>query len=346
MASRTARPEPHEGAVDGWLPAIRRHLGLGGLIGGSLVAIGLATLAVWGLPHPGAPWALTVADHALGAGHPVQAIGAYEAIARTHTSLEVRNDAHRRAALIYSSQLGRPTEARRHLEAVLAVTGAPEARVPLLEQLGEVLLDEGQPAGAAARFESAARTMPHHPLAGQRLLRAAAVLADNRRDRQAVRLYREVEREHPAFAGASYVGRAQLRLRKGQVERALTLFETSLDLTYDPSLVEVAKLGRTVCLERLGDLDSALAELEDVDLPDPIRAERVDALQRRRPKPYALPDDDMPMQARRDETPAPASPEPAPTREVPEGIEVRTTSPAQQVELKTESGATIQIRVE
>jgi len=341
-----------EAPTTGWLTALRRFVGLGGpSLAGLAVAAGV-TAAAWGLPHPAAPWALTLADHNLGAGRPGAAVAAYEAVAAHNPSVEVRNEAHRRAALVYGSQLDRPAAARRHLQAVLAATGAPAARAELLEQLGELLLDEGQPVGAAARFEMAAEALPHHPRSGQLLLRAAQVLADHRRDRQAVLLYRRVQRDHPAFGGASMVGRAQVRLRKGQIERALTLFEQAVDHTYDPDLVEVARLGRTVCLERLGDLDSALAQLEEVDLlPDDIRAERVGKLRRRRPEPASLAGDGT--------TESPASSEsleskesprteaaaaPAPT--LPEGIEVRVEPQPEAVELKTESGATIEIRVE
>jgi len=333
----------------GLAPALRRFGGGGALVGGLLACVGAVVVAVWAVPHPMAPWALTVADQALGAGRPGRAVAAYEAITVHHPSIAVRNEAHRRAALVYSSQLGRPTEARRHLEEVLATTGAPVARVALLEQLGELLLDEGQSVGAAARFEAAAKALPGHPLAGQRLLRAAQVLADHRRDRQAVALYRRVERDYPVFGGASLVGRAQLRLRRGQVERALTLFERTIDRTYDPDLLEVAKLGRTVCLERLGDLDSALAELEGVDLlPESIRDDWVDALERRRPRGA----DELEPEGEEHHEPA-VEPAVEPTVEratqstpSPEAIEVRVGAPAQEVELKTESGATIQIRVE
>ena len=42
-----------------------------------------------------------------------------------------------------------------------------------------------------------------------------------------------------------------------------------------------AKLGVATTLERLGDLDEAIAEIDDSELPDEVRESRLDALRLR-----------------------------------------------------------------
>jgi tetratricopeptide (TPR) repeat protein len=265
------------------LSAIRRFVGFGPVLGGALALAAFAGGLTWGVPHPAAPWALQYADAALGAGRPDQAVQMYDGIAQAHPDPTVRTEARHRAALVYATQLMRPDEARRQLEALLAVTGAPGPRGDLLESIGELLLEEGQPEGAAARFQGAATANPAGPQAGERLLRAGRTLAASRRDKQAEAVLRRVVRDHPQLKGHAELARANLKLRRGKIEQALTRFEAAIGSTYDPDVLSVARLGRTTCLERLGDLDSALAELEEIDdIDDQIRGEREASLRSRR----------------------------------------------------------------
>jgi tetratricopeptide (TPR) repeat protein len=156
-------------------------------------------------------------------------------------------------------------------------------RAALLENIGELLLQEGLAEGAAARFEAAADAATDPVIAGRQRLRAARVLVDDDRYKAAEALFRRVSRDVPALTGEAELGRAELRLREGKVEQALGLFERAAQHTFDPDLASVARLGRTVCLERLGDLESALAELEQDDmLPEEIAEERAGQLRSRR----------------------------------------------------------------
>jgi tetratricopeptide (TPR) repeat protein len=266
----------------GPLRALHRFIGVGRVVGGVLLVCAIAGLTAWGVPHPAAPWALQWADAYVGSGRPDKAVAAYVRIADVHLSMEVRRTARLRASLVYATQLGRPDQARVQLEELVAVTGAPDSRAELLQSIGELLLEEDQAPGAAARFEAAAKASPNHALAGRRMLCAGNVLVAARRDRQADALLRQVGSEYPALKGEADLGRAQLKLRKGNIEQALNLFEGALTHTYDADVASVARLGRTICLERLGDLDSALAELEDVDLlSHEIVQERAGALRSR-----------------------------------------------------------------
>ena len=72
---------------------------------------------------------------------------------------------------------------------------------------------------------------------------------------------------------------AQLQLIDGHIADALTLFEDVA--TGDDVRANVAKLGVATCLERLGNLDEALAELDEVDLPEAVRESRTEPMRSR-----------------------------------------------------------------
>jgi len=269
--------------------AVRGMLAEVGVRGVVLSALWVVAAAI-GVPlllaSPQMPWALARADAALGAGRPVTAAARYERLVDAAPSLATRRAARERLALLYATQLGDVVRARRTLDDLLAEGGlSPAEEADLLERVAELLIEEDQPEGAAARYEAAAMADPSSARRAPRLLRAAQVLAAARRDRQAELLYRRIARDHPAWSGHASLGRARLLLRRGKVERALSQFEATLSLTYDPDVAAVARLGRATCLERLGDVESALEELEEVEvLTDELREERAGTLrQRQRP---------------------------------------------------------------
>ena len=242
-----------------------------------------AVLLTWTIPHPKAPWALAYADSALGQGRPDRAVQMYRAIADRNPRRDLRRQAQRRAALVYATHLMQPTTARLELQSLLTTTPEGPERAEILEFIGELLLHEGKPEGAATRFQAAASADPTSPHAGMRLLRAGRTLAQARRDKHADGLLRKVAREHPALRGHAELARAEVKLRRGQIEQALVRFEAAIAATYDPDVLSVARLGRTTCLERLGDLDSALAELEAIDdLDEDVRDKRGASMRSRR----------------------------------------------------------------
>ena len=268
-------PSPPGSAVRGMLAEV----GVRGVLLSALWVVAAAIGVPLLLSSPQMPWALARADAALGAGRPVTAAARYERLVDAAPSLATRRAARERLALLYATQLGDVVRARRTLDDLLAEGGwSPAEEADLLDE-------EEQPEGAAARYEAAAMADPSSARRAPRLLRAAQVLAAARRDRQAELLYRRIARDHPAWSGHASLGRARLLLRRGKVERALAQFEATLSLSYDPDVAAVARLGRATCLERLGDVESALEELEEVEvLTDELREERAGTLrQRQRP---------------------------------------------------------------
>jgi tetratricopeptide (TPR) repeat protein len=79
---------------------------------------------------------------------------------------------------------------------------------------------------------------------------------------------------HPEDLGLSELGLANVALSNGDVEGALKYYENSSSHAFDSDVASVASLGAATCLERLGNLDEALAELDAADLPDDVRASR------------------------------------------------------------------------
>src|SRR5690606_24846981 len=93
--------------------------------------------------------------------------------------------------------------------------------------------------------------------------------------RVADRIWRELGEGYPRYLGSSLMARAELLLSEGDPQGALSLYEAAIAELSDPHVVAVARLGSAACLERLGDLDGALAAIEYGDLPaDVLHARR------------------------------------------------------------------------
>ncbi len=100
-------------------------------------------------------------------------------------------------------------------------------------------------------------------------------------DPTAERTWRRLATKHPVLSARASLGRANLRLQRGDAVGALALYEEAVDLAFDPDVAAVAQLGVATCLGRLGDLDSALAELDEADLPSDIHAQRASSIRAR-----------------------------------------------------------------
>ena len=240
---------------------------------------GLVVAFLW--YHPASPIALWRGDVALGNGHPHTAIVAYDAVGHGHPSPAVRAEALRRAALVWAVELGRPDEARLRYEWLLPLPMDNDERAELLDRLGQLLVDEGRYSDAAQRLREAHDLDPSALEAGDRLVRSARAAAMAGDYPAAERIWRRLEKRHPVLAARARLGRANLRLQRGDAVGALSLYEEAVDSAFDPDVVAVARLGIATCLERLGDLHSALAELDAADLPNDIAEQRASSIRAR-----------------------------------------------------------------
>ena len=97
---------------------------------------------------------------------------------------------------------------------------------------------------------------------------------------EAQRQWSELLARHDAWRGRANLGLAELHLAQRQIAPALRLFEDTAQHGL-PDEQAAARLGISVCLEKLGDLDQALAAIDGAQLPDQVRRSRTYALRAR-----------------------------------------------------------------
>lgn len=223
---------------------------------------------------PASPTALSRADAALGRGDASAAARVYDAVALHSPWPAARTEALYRGALVYARDLGDTETARRRLH-ILVEQGDSARAADGWEEIGHLRLDEEQPRAAARAFRNAWEVAPQDPRAGARLALAARARTDAGDLESADRLWMEVATANPDMRGHALLARAEIHLADGDAEAALGLYEEASRTLHDWDQLTVARLGMVTCLERLGDLEGALATIDGVDLPaDVIEARR------------------------------------------------------------------------
>lgn len=232
----------------------------------------LGAVGLW--VHPASPVALGWGDLAVGRGRPQVAVRAYDSVGHRHPSAAVRARAFVRSARVWAVELGDPEEARIRYEWALPLPMPPSERADMLEHLAELLDDVGRHRDAAQRFREAGDLDPGSPRAVDRMMWAARAAARGGDRATADRTWRRLATQHPAVAARAWLDRGNLELAEGHTVGALRFYERAVDHSFDPSVTAVAQLGIATCLERLGDTDEALRELDEADLPRSIRERR------------------------------------------------------------------------
>jgi tetratricopeptide (TPR) repeat protein len=230
---------------------------------------------------PASPVALWRADLLLGSGRPYQAVLVYDAVAAYNPMPGIRNEALRRSALTYSVEMDLPREARRRLETLLREPMADSARAIVLERVGNLYQEEGRPLDAARRLREAHDIAPDVVGAPAWLARSARASAAGGDSAGADQSWRRLGRLHPDWQARADLGRADVALGDGRAEGALDLYERAAAGAVDPDIAAVARLGVATCLERLGQLDRALAALDAANLPPKVRERREQSIQER-----------------------------------------------------------------
>ena len=248
-----------------------------GLVVAAAVALGMAGLAT----TPVSPLALGRADAALGRGDAELAAARYDAIASWSPLRSTRQLALRRAATVWSVELGDRGAARTRLER-LARSGLDGAVLAeIREEIANLLVDERQLAEAARLYQAAWEADPASPDAPDRLIRAAHALDESGDRAAADAVWDLVAAAWPAHRSRAELGRAESCLAAGDVQGALGRYRAAVHHAEDPQLAAVAQLGVATCLERLGDLDEAMAAIDAADLPEDVRASRSRSLSTR-----------------------------------------------------------------
>lgn len=247
-----------------------------------LAYVALGAVVLMGLGSARSPAALALADAAAGAGHIDLAVRRYDAIAAVGPIAEHRETALWRAGNLLDVALHDAPGARERLRR-LSVIEESELRTSALDRLGRLLQHhEHNPSAAAIAYEDAWRADPESPDAPGRLRRAARALEEAGDIERALGVWDQLGRTYPELSGRAQLGRAALHLIRDDEAAALAAYRDALE-SDDESVHAVARLGSATCLERLGNLDEALAELDAADLPEDVRDARAGTIRARIP---------------------------------------------------------------
>lgn len=246
---------------------------LPGLVAGGMTGLIAAALFV----APASPLLVQRADSALGNGYPATAAATLMAVGQTSPSVTLQKQALERAAQIHSLELNQPAKARQALKLRLALGAEPPEEASLRARIGELLLREREVDAAAAQFKRAFLADTTRP---ELLARAADLHASIGNTAQARRLYRDLLEAAPAWADRANLGLGEVALHEGKPSAALRPFQKAIR-TGAPEVAAAARLGLAACYERLGELEGALAQLDQADLPENVRKRREEALRKR-----------------------------------------------------------------
>ena len=253
-----------------------RWLTPGSSIGFCAVALGV----VWMLASARSPLAIPMADAIAGSGRTSMAVDRYDAIAEVGISEWMRHDALWKAGNLLEIDLRNTNAARQRFRALSVIEEAPH-RADALERVGRILEhNDRRPDAAAIAFLDAWRAEPSHERAPERVRRAALAFQEAGDVDAALEAWETLELDYPSLRGRAQLGRAALFLIQDDEAAALASYRDALEGD-DASLHAVARLGSATCLERLGNLDEALAELDASDLPDDVRDARAGTIRAR-----------------------------------------------------------------
>ena len=232
-----------------------------------------ALLLVVAVAGPWSPLTVRRAEAAVAAGDPLEARELYVQTARWAPTDDIRAEALWNAAQISAIELGQPQRAVRLLRELTELETEGVRAAVAMARLGELLdRDLRRPLRAAPAWESAADAMPDHPRAGAWLLAAADAWDRADREPRAANVLRRVRDNYPAEAADAELRIAE-ELLVGDAARAYELYQDVAAEGTDTQ-VALARFGLSVALERLGDTDAALAELEEAGLPDDVEQQR------------------------------------------------------------------------
>ena len=252
-----------------------------------LPLVGIPLLVVFFVASPVSPWALHRADARMATGGVIEAVSAYEQVARRSMWPGHRREATWRAASLANDGQVDPQEARRLYRTFLKSwpddPRISQARVALARIEWQ---DFRQPDRAARQYTWAVLASPAAPEASDWLQRAGdAWLAAGRTD-QARSAWRRVIADYPTGVLGARLAMARLALFEGDPDRAFEHFQEVAVAQARGTEATLARLGMSLCREQLGDLDAALAELDVVadELPYEVLQQRRERLIERQRK--------------------------------------------------------------
>jgi len=231
---------------------------------------------------PVSPLALWRADAALSSGDALSAVEQYDAIAEYNPIDSLRRDALYRGAMVWSVDLRDAREARLRWQAYADLAPDNLQASEAFEQIGRLYLAEQSPQEAARLYRLAYEVAPDDPRGVDRLQSAARALEASGQADAALETWEQVFAISTEHRSVALMRQAEIRLSLGDPTEALSLYDRAVTLAMDDHQDALARLGVASCLERLGNLDEAIAELDQTDLSGDARDRRMKGLRARR----------------------------------------------------------------
>ena len=194
---------------------------------------------------------------------PEQAAVHYDRIAR-YGLPQLRLTALERSARTHSLVLKRPSEARERLVQRLRFAENDVERASLYAEVGATWRAERNLQQASTAYRTAWRLDPTQLAYGM----TAAELHFGRGEYAHARsLWKRIGAAHPDMIARMHVELGRCDLAQGYAEAALTRFEQAVSTAPSDDLEAAGRLGIASALERLGNLEDALSEIDLADLP-------------------------------------------------------------------------------
>ncbi|MFH1464864.1 MAG: hypothetical protein ABIO70_10810 [Pseudomonadota bacterium] len=212
---------------------------------------------------PLSPLALDRADRALAQGHTEASLRTCRRIARFSPFPGLRDEARYRAALLLASQGGERGEALVLLRDLLRDAPHDAAlRGDALALLASVLEGLGQEERAARRYEQRAALGPDP---APWLLSAASAWERGGNERLALLRLARVATSGAPEAARARLAMGRIFLGEGEPARAYAHYTAALALQPGPDEARLARLGKALALDALGQAEQAVAELDGAD---------------------------------------------------------------------------------
>ena len=134
-------------------------------------------------------------------------------------------------------------------------------------------------AEVAEAYEAATRLSFHQDTRGRYLMKAGNHRLSAGQEKAAATIFRRVIRENSEVVFEAHLALGRLLLAQGAVDEALEQFQL-LSESDDEQVAALGRFGISISYERLGDLDSAIAELDEEEAS--VSSERLEMLSERR----------------------------------------------------------------
>jgi tetratricopeptide (TPR) repeat protein len=172
--------------------------------------------------------------------------------------------------------------ARLYRVVVRREAGNEMAALARVELAGLLEREMDRPVQAARLLEVAHDEHSSHADSASWLMKAAEIASTAERPKWAQTLWERVADTHPAAANKALLALARNHIAQGDQAAAFSAYQR---VALEEATMEersLARIGMSICLERMGDRDAALVELDELGHEDAMWRQRRERLQGRR----------------------------------------------------------------